>query len=91
MSWDLRKRNLEICLMFRTVERLRLRGGRSEEEAKQDAYDAIELRFGLTKTRVRHIVCELIKENYADMVPLFIQDNITLIELLEEVTDDYKS
>ena len=51
-------RDSEIVMFFYAIFGNRIRAGLSPENARQDAYDAVELRYGIRKGRLLNIISE---------------------------------
>lgn len=83
-----RHRNEEICSMYFSVMRICLSQGKSEREAKKEAFDAITLRFHLSEKTARMLVAENIRVDYDKYKGSFYVQNERLMELLEQINQD---
>lgn len=81
---DDRHRNDEIVSMYFSVVKSSLSKGKSMREAKNDAYDAITLRFYVSEKTARMLISERIREDYAKYNGTFYTQNEAMIEMLED-------
>jgi hypothetical protein len=73
--------------LYFSVLRLRKSQGLSHKEAKESAYDAVELRYNISSKRLQNIIYD----NHATLTcnrNMFLYDNGKLIEILKEANDD---
>ena len=81
-------RNFEIKELYYIVYRKAIRSGRSPLEAKNEAYDAVELRYSISKETTRHIMMNAIKIDSSMHRKSFFERLNRLIDLLMEVRDE---
>lgn len=81
----------ELTDFFDLVLRSLTKRGCLKREARARAYDAVELRYHITKSRARNIMYAV--RNGGDssrrMRPSFFLDNKDLIEILQAVNEEY--
>ena len=80
------ERNADIVTFFYTIFSQRIRGGTSPDEARKLAYDAVTLRYGISKGRLLNIISGqkgLQKVNTSSLR----QNAIALINELKVVND----
>lgn len=73
--------------LYFSVLRLRKSQGLSHKEAKESAYDAVELRYNISSKRLQNIIYD----NHDTLTcnrNMFLYDNGKLIEILKEANDD---
>ena len=69
--------------LYFSVLRLKKASGMSHKEAKDLAFDAVELRYNISPKRLRNIIYEN-HETLNCNRDMFIDDNVRLIEVLKE-------
>ena len=76
---------------FDVLVRSMVRSGKKKREARACAYDAVELRYNISKERARAIMYAVRKTNWdkKGMRTVFIADNSTLIEFLQTANNEY--
>lgn len=73
--------------LYFSVLRIKKAEGLSHKEAKDFAYDAVELRYNISPKRLQNIVYD----NHGSLVcnrNMFLNENIQLIETLKEANSD---
>lgn len=83
----------EIYAFFNLVMNALLSVGYSEKDARDDAYDAVELRYSVKRDRARGIMIG-VKKNLRvipNMKTKMFSDNKRLMEILEVVNNELKS
>lgn len=88
MYKDSQQRNYELCEIFDIIYKNRRNEGLSHKESRSAAFDAIDLLFGLSKTRTRNIINEMRKVNSNELMdyPFRFKERIDqLLKLLNEV------
>lgn len=83
-------RDIEIRAMFYAVHKVEIHGGLPEKEARQKAYDAIELRYNLSQTRARIIMSNVAKIDPCPHIPRYIADIKELIVILQKILPEYE-
>lgn len=63
----------------------------SEKEAKKEAFDAINLRFHLSKNRARMLIANYIRKDCDKYKGTFYVQNLNLISTLEDVNKEMKA
>lgn len=80
----------EICDFYYTLLHTGIKAGLSHKEAKRRAFDAIELRYCIKRSRAEQIVYAMMKvRRKAPERTVIIANNKELITILEEVNDAY--
>lgn len=67
MYKDSEQRDYELSKIYDIVVQLRRKEGKTPVEASTAAFDAIELRFGLSKSRSRNIIREMRKIHSSEL------------------------
>ena len=73
--------------LYFSVLRIKMAKGHSMREAKDFAYDAVELRYNISKKRLQNIISDNHDVRRCNR-DLFLKDNGILIETLEEANSD---
>jgi hypothetical protein len=74
--------------MYFSVMRLSQAKGKTEREAKKEAFDAITLRFHLSEKTARMLIAEHIRIDYDKYKGSFYVQNQRMIELLEQTNEE---
>lgn len=93
MYKDSEQRDYELCKIYDIVLQLRRNEGKTMAESRAAAYDAIELRFGLSKTRTRNIICAVRKIHSSELkdYPYRFKERVgQLLKVLTEINDHIK-
>lgn len=80
------ERNSEIVTFFYTIFSKRIRDGVNSEEARKQAYDAVTLRYEISKGRLLNIISERRNSQKVNMSSLQ-QNAIALIKDLQTVNE----
>lgn len=73
--------------LYYAIYRSRMRSGHSHEEARDEAFDAVELRYSISAKTLRNIIYQTPSKLDSNK-KLFYEDTDTLIEILEETIKD---
>lgn len=82
------ERNREIVSFFYVVLSSRVRSGMPPDEARKDAYDAVNLRFGITKGTLLNIISAYKGSRSVNKIT-FQENASALIEELERANKSY--
>jgi hypothetical protein len=74
--------------MYFAVIRINIQKGKTEKEAKKEAFDAITLRFHLSEKTARMLIADYIRTDYDKFKGTFYVQNLRLITTLEEINQE---
>lgn len=93
MYKDGEQRDYEILEIYDIVYRLRRNEGKTDSESRAAAFEAIELRFGLSKSRSRIIIQAMRKVHSSQLkdYPSRFKDRVVqLLQILSEIKEHIK-
>ncbi len=81
MSRNTIQRDYELCEIFDNIVKYNLGRGKSFLESKEAAFDAIEVRFGVSKSRSRNILSQMRKLKSSETKECHIRFKTNIKEL----------
>jgi len=93
MYKDSEQRDYELCEIYDIVLQLRRNEGKTMVESRAAAYDAIELRFGLSKSRSKNIIRAMRKVHSSELkdYPYRFKERVgQLLKVLTEIKEQIK-